>query len=290
MDLRNTDPADTGSRPLPPATPKQPAKFLLAEATESSKGNPMIKWQVQLMAEEAEGYTCYGNFLTTDVKGAGFSKAHLVALAPALGLDLDRDTLDDNELADRLIGLECFVDIKYEVIKDQDPRTQKYTVARMETNAAGKEVPAKRAVIKNFYSHATGGQATPSLPVAPAPQQGGYPVAPPQQPPQYAQPPAQHTQAQPQYQQPAPPQQGYQHAPQGTATPAQNQPQYAQPPAAPQQYAQPVQNAAPAPQQPAGGAVPPWMQQAPTQPQQAAPVATETQATGGRRGRKPAQG
>jgi hypothetical protein len=258
MDLRTTKPTEAGSRPLPPLTPKQPAKFIIAEATESSKGNPMIKWQVQLLAEEAEGYTCYGNFLTTDVKGAGFSKAHLTALAPALGINLDQDVLDDAELAERLTGLECFVDLKYEIIKDEDPRTGKFTVPRMEVNAAGKEVPAKRAVIKAFYSHSTGGQVTAGLPVSQAPQQqGGYPPYPTQQPQQPV------AAQQQQFQQP-PMQQQYTQQPQ-------NVPQ--------QQFQQPVQP----PASQGNAAVPPWMQQ---QPQQGgAPVTSETQATGGKRGR-----
>lgn len=183
MNLRDAEPADLSPRKLP-ALGLRPMKIILAEPAESSKGNPMIKVQVQLVSEEDDGYIIYDNFLTTNVKGAGFSVAKL----RGLGIDTDEE-ISDEELAERLLNLEGYVDVKHEPIKDEDPRTGKYTIPRYEPDpVTGKNTLMKRAVAKNYSLHPTGGtpqasSAPPGAPPAPAnwPQapQGGF--APPAQ-------------------------------------------------------------------------------------------------------------
>lgn len=245
MDLRNVAPAE-GFK-LPTFLGRQPIKFIKAEAKESSKNNPMISWQIMLMNEDANGAICFGNWLTTDVKGAGFSRKQMEVILPMLGYDINNDTPSDEEIADKLLDLEAFADFKTEPIKDQDDKGR-YSVTRKEwDDAAGKEVVVRRLVLKNFYGHDAGGQqANPN----PAMNVGQAPNAAPQgygAPPPAATPPAPVTHYQQQGAPAAPPQQA-----QGGAVP---------PWLANQQQAQ-------------GGQPPP-----------AAPVTRETQATRGRGGR-----
>lgn len=247
MNLRDVEPADLSPRKLPPIG-LRPMKIILAEAAESSKGNSMIKVQVQLTSEEDDGYIIYDNFLTANVKGASFAVAKL----RGLGINTDEE-ISDEELAERLLNLEGYVDVKHEPIKDEDPRTGRYTIPRYEPDpVTGKNTLVKRAVAKGYSLSPSGGQAQAASTPAGAPpgpaywqqsaqnQQGGF--APPTQ------------------------------APAGPG-PAQMQAQQASFPSPPAQAA---------PQ----AAVPPWMQNganAPTRPPPPAPPKAEAGAARGKK-------
>lgn len=174
MNLRDAEPVDLSPRKLP-ALGLRPMKIILAEAAESSKGNPMIKVQVQLTSEEDDGYIIYDNFLTTNVKGAGFSVTKL----RGLGINTDEE-IEDVELAERLLNLEGYVDVKHEPIKDEDPRTGKYTIPRYEPDpVTGKNTLVKKAVAKGYSLHPTGGAPqTASAPQGAPPAPASWPQAP----------------------------------------------------------------------------------------------------------------
>ena len=186
MNLKDVAPAESGPRKLPAIGVFHPAKIIFAEAATSAAGNSMVKIQAQLTDEEADGYILYDNFLTDgNSKGAGFTVPKL----QGLGIDTNEDISDD-ELAERLLNLEFFVQVKHEPIKDQDPRTGKYTIPRYEPDpVTGKNTSVKRAVAKTYSLSPTGGAAqTASAPQGAPPAPGNWP-----QPPQggFA-PPVQH--------------------------------------------------------------------------------------------------
>ena len=182
MNLRDVEPVESGPRKLPAIGKLHPAKIILAEAATSSAGNAMVKIQAQLTEEEAEGYILYDNFLTDgSSKGAGFTIPKL----QGLGIDTNEE-ISDEELAERLLNLEFFVEVKHEPIKDQDARTGKYSIPRYEQDpVTGKNVLAKRAVAKRYSLSANGNQpqtasaSQPAQPPAPAwPQPPAPPAAP----------------------------------------------------------------------------------------------------------------
>lgn len=245
MNLKDVAPAESGPRKLPAVGVFHPAKIIFAEATTSAAGNSMVKIQAQLTDEEADGYILYDNFLTDgNSKGAGFTVPKL----QGLGIDTDEE-ISDEELAERLLNLEFFVQVKHEPIKDEDPRTGKYTIPRYEPDpVTGKNTLVKRAVAKGYSLSPNGGQAQAVS--APA----GAPPA-----PQF-------------WQQPAQNQSGgsASQAPVGPGTVQMQAQQASFPPPPPQPEA----------------AVPPWMQNganAPTRPPPPAPPKAEA---GAGRGKK----
>ncbi len=177
MNLAKVAPAESGPRKLP-SPGWHPMQVIMAEATESAKGNSMIKVQVLLTAEEDDGYVVYDNFLTDgSAKGAGFSVPKL----QGLGIDTNEE-IPDEELADRLLQLEGFVKVKHEPIKDEDPRTGKYTIPRYDEDEKGRRVIAKRAVATGYSLQAPdNAQQVVSAPASapPAPSQWQQPARPP---------------------------------------------------------------------------------------------------------------
>lgn len=240
MNLRDVEPADLSPRKLPPIG-LRPMKIILAEAAESSKGNPMIKVQVQLTSEDDDGYIIYDNFLTTNVKGAGFTIPKL----QGLGINTDEE-ISDEELAERLLNLEGYVNVKHEPIKDEDPRTGKWTIPRYEPDpVTGKNTLVKRAVAKGYSLSPNGDAAqTSSAPQGAPPAPTNWPQA---------------------------PQGGY-------APPTQHGPPPGQMQVQADAFPRPPVQAPPQP----GAAVPPWMQQGAGSPPPPQPVKSDTAATGGR--------
>lgn len=238
MNLKDVAPAESGPRKLPAVGVFHPAKIIFAEAATSSAGNAMVKIQAQLTEEEAEGYILYDNFLTDgSAKGAGFTIPKL----QGLGINTDEEISDD-ELAERLLNLEFFVEVKHEPIKDQDPRTGKYTLPRYEPDAVtGRNAVVRRAVAKRYSLSSSGGQAQTTSAPQGAPPAPGY------------------------WQQPS--------------QPAQRGPTSGQMQTQADAFPRPPVQAPPP--QP-GAAVPPWMQQGAGAPPPPQPVKNDAGATGGK--------
>ncbi len=228
---------------------RYPAQITQAEATISSGGSPMIKLTGALTEGEYAGRTFYDNMITDDAfKGAGIGKRKLRGLG--IG-EVDADVeIADVEICQRLLGLNCLVDLVQEQMMEKDANG-KYTKGKTALDANGALVKVMKNVPNAYYTTSVGAVAAqaPVLHQAPIQAQAPQQFAPPAQ---FAQP------VQQQYVQPTQPQQFAPQAPvgqggfapnpgQGYAQPMQQapvqqfipqaQPQYAQPGFAPQQQA-----------------------------------------------------
>lgn len=220
MYLKNVEEQELGNFRTAPEG-KYLFECIAATATISDKQNPMITtiWQIVDDAEFS-GVEAREYFLTTDVKGAGFSKKKLAALLGDAVVNSEVE-IPDEQLAERLLGMRAEAETVLEAVEKYVDKNNKKagTVPATRMDAQGNTVQTMANKIRSFYAPA--GQ-TQAAPIQQAPQAPQY-AAPPQQAQQFVQP------QQPQFVQPQ--------APQGFAPPGYAPPGYAPPTG---QYAQPL--------------------------------------------------
>lgn len=133
--------------PAPPAGTYK-ARITAAEAKASSAGNAMIAISGEIVepAEHA-GATFFDNILTDgEAKGAGFGKKKL----RGLGFDVDSDVeIPDEEIAQKVTGIELFIEFGHKQRMAKDPATDQYTVPVTEF-VGGKEVKVMQLEVKNY--------------------------------------------------------------------------------------------------------------------------------------------
>jgi hypothetical protein len=161
MFLRNTS-----ENFVVPPIGRYKAKITAAEGTvtgNSSKtpGAPMIKITGEIREPiEYASAQFYDNFLTDErisARGAGIAKKKL----RGLGVNVDSEVeVSDQQIVAHLLGLECWVDLDHEQIKDKNPATEEYDQPRFNMEN-GQRVPAMKLVAKGYYSSNVGVQTAP---------------------------------------------------------------------------------------------------------------------------------
>jgi hypothetical protein len=135
----------------------------------------MLKVSGELLTKGFEGSLFFDNIITEGgAPGASFGKRKLRGLIGEL-VDSPQG-LDDDKIAEMLLGKHFFVDFIHEPWMDIDEGTGKYTKPRYEIDArTGKQVQVQKNIAQRYYAHAVGGVSAPAPQVA-APAQHRLPI------------------------------------------------------------------------------------------------------------------
>lgn len=156
----------------PPAVYK--SRITSAEAESSAAGNAMIRVSGELLEPEQHvGTPWFDNILTDgEAKGAGFGKKKL----RELGFDVDTEGYEiaDEEIAQKITGIELYIDFGNKQRMAKDPATDKYTVPVFDT-VNGKQVPVMQLEVKHYLGAMNTAPAV--APTAPAEAPATAPVA-----------------------------------------------------------------------------------------------------------------
>jgi len=138
-----------------------------------------LRLAIEGHSEELDGISAFEH-LVLEGKAAPYTKTKLRQLGitdeAAEGMTREDGTIDPEQLAQVLDGQLVFADLRVEVVRTKDETGK--LVTKMDTDANGREIPAKTNRVKAFYAIDVGGASVATAPVeAPEAEESAAPPA-----------------------------------------------------------------------------------------------------------------